>query len=218
VLDPEVETTIEAFAAELAGEGVEVKPMGSPVDAAVLLSAYQVLLGSIIGVDLPAGQARGLRMTRPLAKLARGLGASTEGWTGLTLAYTASHAEWIEADETRARLAQQMRGIFERVDVIIAPITPVAAFLHDHRPFQKRTLRCSDGSKVPYTAMLRWIALATACGLPATAIPAGQTGAGLPVGVQIIGPRGADSRTLAVAEAIEDRLGGFIPPPKPEEL
>lgn len=34
--------------------------------------------------------------------------------------------------------------------------------------------------------------------------------------MQIIGPRGADGRTLAVAQAIEERLGGFIAPPLPE--
>jgi amidase len=61
--------------------------------------------------------------------------------------------------------------------------------------------------------MLNWISMATACGLPATAFPAGLTPAGLPVGVQIIGPRGGDGRTLDVALAIEDALGGFVPPP-----
>jgi amidase len=60
--------------------------------------------------------------------------------------------------------------------------------------------------------MLRWIALATVCGLPATTIPAGLSGQGLPIGVQLIGPRGGDSKTLAVAEAIEERLGGFRDP------
>jgi amidase len=90
----------------------------------------------------------------------------------------------------------------------------LAAFPHDHRPFQQRTLTLSDGSKAPYLAALRWIALATACGLPATAIPAGVTPGGLPVGAQLIGPRGADWRTLAAAEAIEAALGGFVPPPE----
>ena len=61
--------------------------------------------------------------------------------------------------------------------------------------------------------MLNWIALATACGLPATAIPIGPLPNGLPFGVQIIGPRGGNSRTLAVAEAIELAFGGFVAPP-----
>jgi Asp-tRNA(Asn)/Glu-tRNA(Gln) amidotransferase A subunit family amidase len=39
------------------------------------------------------------------------------------------------------------------------------------------------------------------------------TADGLPVGVQIIGPRGRDSLTMSVAEAIEAKFGGFHAPP-----
>ena len=124
-----------------------------------------------------------------------------------------SHAVWLEANEIRARLGQQASGLFDRLDGVIAPITPVTAFPHDHQPMGERKLRFSNGQTVAYTSILDWIALATACGLPATAIPAGLAADGLPVGVQIIGPRGGDSRTLAVAQAIEDELGGFAPPP-----
>jgi amidase len=141
------------------------------------------------------------------------MGAGPESWAGLALAYTQSHREWLAADEARARIGAHMRRLFTQLDVLLAPIAPVAAFPHDHRPFQSRTLRLSTGAKAPYLSMIRWIALATACGLPATAIPVGQTRGGLPVGAQLIGPRGADSRTLAVAEAIEARLGGFLAPP-----
>ena len=105
-----------------------------------------------------------------------------------------------------------MKRVFEKYDVLIAPISPVTAFAHDHGPFPGRKLTCSDGRKIPYDSMLNWIALATACGLPATAIPVGIGQQGLPVGVQIIGPRGGDSKTLAVAQAIEEQLGGFRGP------
>ena len=61
--------------------------------------------------------------------------------------------------------------------------------------------------------MLTWIALPTALHLPATAVPAGRTASGLPVGAQIIGPLGGDARTLAVAQAIDENIRGFTPPP-----
>lgn len=213
LLDPDVRGVVEAFGEAMRGLGVDVRPIKSPVDAPTLLAAYQVLLGALVGTDLAPTQRRQLQRLRGPAKLARAFGLAAGGWPDLTLAYTASHAEWIEANETRARLGDQMADVFAAVDVIVAPIAPVAAFPHDHRPFQRRTLRASDGATLPYTAMLRWIALATALGLPATAMPAGRSSEGLPIGVQIIGPRGADSRTLSIAEALEDRLGGFERPP-----
>jgi amidase len=214
-LDPEVKAVFEAFAGELAGQGAEISPVVSPVDVSALMGAYRRLLASLLAQDMPPGQLNALRNLRGPAKVARRMGADPLGWSGLSLDYTASHLEWLEADEVRARLGAQMRRVFARYDAILAPINPVAAFPHNQRPFNSRTLTLSTGQKIPYLSMLSWIALATACGLPATAIPIGQTPLGLPVGGQLIGPRGGDSRTLAVAEAIEERLGGFTPPPAP---
>ncbi|HEX2559826.1 amidase family protein, partial [Phenylobacterium sp.] len=111
-------------------------------------------------------------------------------------------------------LRQETGELFRRFDVLMAPIAPVAAFKHDRRPFDARKLKASDGKEHPYTTMLGWIALATACHLPATAVPAGRTRSGLPVGVQLIEPYGADSKTLGVAQALEEQVRGFEAPPE----
>jgi amidase len=206
-LDPQVRTQILAFAAELTGRGAVVEPI-RPVDSAALIDAYQVLLGPIAAQDMPAAERARLDSMRGPAKL-----VASAGWAKQVLAYTASHAEWLAADEVRARIGDHLRDVFVRHDVLIAPIAPVTAFAHDQRPFDKRVLLASDGQKFAYGSMMNWIALASACGLPATAVPAGLAADGLPVGVQIIGPRAGDARTLAVAQAIEDELGGFMTPP-----
>ena len=57
--------------------------------------------------------------------------------------------------------------------------------------------------KQPSTQTMFWAGVATLCGLPATAVPLGQTPAGLPFGVQLIGPRNGDRLTLAFAELLE---------------
>ncbi|MFO1014010.1 MAG: amidase family protein [Caulobacteraceae bacterium] len=218
VLDAEVRTVIEAFAAELTGQGAQVTAISSPVQAEQLLDAYLTLLGATLGPDLPPAMRRQMEMARGPAKIAISMGLSRDSWAGMALAYSARHAEWLEADETRCRLADQLKPAFEKFDVILAPATPVAAFPHDHSNFVSRKLTCSNGLKVSYLCMLRWIALATACRLPATTIPAGLTATGLPVGVQLIGPKLADTRMIAIAEAIEERLGGFQAPPAPDGL
>jgi amidase len=117
------------------------------------------------------------------------------------------------ANEQRARLSHVIADTFNRMDAIIAPCAPVAAFRHDHGPLPLRSLTHSDGTRHAYLSLLDWSALPIVCGLPATAIPIGQTPEGLPVGIQVIGPKGSDSRILAIAEAIELALGGFRPPP-----
>jgi amidase len=210
-LDPQVRTVVEAFAKALASLGCEVEAI-RPVDGPALLAAYRRLLAPLIAQDLPPAALSKMERARSWAKLASRAGRGGD-WANQVLSYTASHAEWLEADEARARFAQHLRGVFERHDLIIAPVAPVTAFPHDHGPFGQRRLALSDGRSIDYGSMLNWISMATACGLPVTTYPAGPAADGLPVGVQLIGPRGGDAKVLSIAQAVEEALGGFMPPP-----
>ena len=211
-LDPEVRAVIEAFAGELAAAGAQVEPIPAPVDMKTLLPAYQMLLGAVLGEDLPPGVIRTMERVRAVSGF---LGGRDDPMSvaNLARAYTATHREWMAADAVRARLRHDAGAVFDRWHVVLAPIAPVPAFPHDRRPFQRRKLKTSDGQALPYNSMLTWIALATALHLPATAVPAGRTASGLPVGAQLIGPLGGDSRTLAIAQAIDENVRGFQPPP-----
>ena len=211
-LDPQVRATIESFAAELAAAGVEVTPIASPVHMPTLMAAYQVLLGGVLGEDMPPSTIRAMERMRGIARWQMSRGASPISSAAMTLAYTATHREWMAADAVRARLRHEIGQVFGRFDAILAPITPVTAFPHDHRPFTRRRLTTSDGKVVPYPSMLNWISLATALHLPATAIPAGPASSGLPVGAQLIGPLNGDARMLAIAQAIEENIRGFTAP------
>ena len=212
-LDPEVRAVIETFTAELKAAGAEVELISSPTDMRALLFSYQTLLGAVLGEDMPEKTLRGLELMRPFARRALARGAGPLSSAAMAMAYTARHREWMAADAVRARLRHEISGQFDRWDATLAPITPVPAFPHDARPFTRRTLTTSEGKTLPYTSMITWISLATALHLPATAIPAGRTPGGLPVGVQLIGPRGGDSKLLALAQAIDETVRGFVPPP-----
>jgi amidase len=50
--------------------------------------------------------------------------------------------------------------------------------------------------------------------LPSTAFPTGLSRAGLPIGLQIIGPEYGDRTTIEVARLIAEVLGGFRAPPR----
>jgi amidase len=211
-LDSEVRGVIQAFADQLREAGVEVETIPSPVDMRALLHAYMTLLGGVLGEDLPPKTLRGMERMRFLMR-GQVERAGPLSNAAMVMAYTARHTEWMAADAVRARLRTEIAGAFERWHAILAPIAPVAAFPHDRRAFQRRTLATSDGRTLPYNAMLTWISVATALRLPATAVPVGFTSGGLPVGAQLIGPHAGDARTLAIAQAIDENIRGYVTPP-----
>lgn len=208
-LDAEVREVVERFLEDLLREGARVDLTPFPVPPEELLDVYLQLLYPLLASDLGPGRRRSLEALRLPARVFGGRAR----WARLVTAATASHWDWLEANEARAQFGRTLRGFFGRFDVLIMPCAPVTAFPHAHGPEKRRALRCSDGRKIPYDALLGWVALASACGLPATAAPVGVSARGLPVGVQIVGPRGGDSRTLAVAQACEEAFGGFRLPP-----
>ena len=207
-LDPEARLVIEAYARQLEDAGVKVDLISSPVDASRLRETYQTLLGAALAQDLSPAILENLMSMRPAALAAKAAGTPM---AGQVLSYTATHLEWLEANEARADLCDQVASIFEGYDVLLAPVTPVAAFPHDHAPFNSRVLTLSSGPQIPYPSILDWISLATVCRLPATCVPAGLTASGLPVGVQIIGPEHGDALTLSVAAAFAE-IRSFVAP------
>ncbi|MEU4803761.1 amidase [Actinosynnema sp. NPDC023587] len=122
------------------------------------------------------------------------------------------HRDWIEVDHRRELHRQGWRRLFAEFDVVVCPITPTPAFPHDHDPDPLARRLDVDGVDHPYFDQLVWAGLATMPGLPATAVPAGRSCGGLPVGVQLIGPMFEDRTPLRLAELLEQRIGGFQAP------
>jgi len=117
------------------------------------------------------------------------------------LAYTA--AEIAEANIAHTRIARRWLALFDEVDAVIAPAVSVAPF--DHRNWSVNEI---DGQKLD--TYMSWLALtyrpttALAC---AVALPCGCDEQGLPFGIQILGPPGADRKILDIARAVEACLG-----------
>ena len=213
-IDPAVRTTIAGFAAELRDGGAAVDPIASPLPPRAMISTYMSLLLGALSGGLPPPARVVFNLLRGPAKIAEALGAGPLSWAHGVLGYTARHHEWLVANEARARMKAALTPVFDRCDVILAPVTPTPAFAHDHAGTQAtRRLTASDGRRLRYLEQVDWIALATVCDLPVTVIPAGLTPDGLPVGVQIIGRPGADGATLAIAAALEMVAGRFRFPP-----
>ena len=118
------------------------------------------------------------------------------------------HREWLSVNERRLQLRRRWETFFESHDVVIMPVQPRAAIPHDHtEPQFDRTVQI-DGVSRPYLDLFAWSAPAGVTYLPATVVPVGTSGDGLPIGVQIVGPFLHDRTTLRAAGLISELTGG----------
>jgi len=114
-----------------------------------------------------------------------------------------------EREQARAR----WQAFFQDFDVLLTPVTLVNAFPHQDGPFLRRTIEV-NGEPQPYKRLEVYPGLAALTGLPATAIPAGLSEDGLPIGIQAVGPLFEDLTPLTFAALVEEELGyTFQPPP-----
>jgi len=118
----------------------------------------------------------------------------------------------IEQEARRMAARAAWSAYFTRFDAFLCPVNFTAAFPHDTRPLQERTIATADGER-PYSDQPFWTAHPSLAGLPAVSAPAGRTPGGLPVGLQIAGPRYEDDTPITLAELLADVTGGYQPPP-----
>jgi amidase len=117
-------------------------------------------------------------------------------------------------DQERRRMAARAAWgrYFDDVDVFLCPTNFTAAFPHDPRPFEARTIATPEGER-PYADQAFWVAHPALAGLPALSAPAGRTAGGLPVGAQVVGPLHEDDPAITFAERLAEVAGGYQPPP-----
>ena len=95
---------------------------------------------------------------------------------------------------------------FESYDVLLLPTSQVPPFPAD----QEYPADINGRPMATYLDWMRSAYLVTVTGCPAISVPAGRTGDGLPVGVQLVATHGADRRLLEVAAAVEALGLGLI--------
>ena len=124
-----------------------------------------------------------------------------------------SHNEWLLADRERGRRRLRWAEFFERVDVLLCPITLTPAFAHQQEGTWATREIVVNGTVLPYLALESWPALIGSAYLPSTSAPVGHTFAGLPVGVQVVSPYLHDYRSIQVAGLITELVDGYAVPP-----
>ena len=123
-----------------------------------------------------------------------------------------SHRDWLKLDAERHAYRRRWNAWFERFDVLLCPVLTTAAIPHMPAPPSERTLSV-NGRPQPWANQLFWAGYSGAAYLPSTVAPCGFTRAGLPVGVQIVGPQYGDRTCIELARLLEREFQGFVPPP-----
>jgi aspartyl-tRNA(Asn)/glutamyl-tRNA(Gln) amidotransferase subunit A len=203
-LDGEVRKAVEAAIQKLAKLGCEIVEVSLPHTKYAIPTYYIVAtaeassnLARFDGVryGFRAPEAHTLsqmyRCTRDL-----GFGAEVKRRIMLgTYALSAGYydAYYLKAQRVRTLLTRDFENAFKKVDAIVTPTSPTAAF--------------KLGEKVddPLAMYLADIYTVTAdlAGIPGISVPCGETGENLPIGLQILGKHFDEATILRVAHAYE---------------
>ncbi|WP_312126776.1 Asp-tRNA(Asn)/Glu-tRNA(Gln) amidotransferase subunit GatA [Brevundimonas sp.] len=113
-------------------------------------------------------------------------------------------AYYVRALKVRRRIAEDFDNVWGKVDAILTPSTPSAAFKLGDKQIDPLTMYLNDVFTV--TTNL--------AGLPGISVPAGLDANGLPLGLQVIGKALDEETVFKVAGAIEDSAGFVSKPAK----
>lgn len=103
------------------------------------------------------------------------------------------------AEIVRAELYHRMRVFMNEYEFLVAPVTQVVPF----PPGVDYPRRIGDVAMTTYIDWMKSCWMISATGHPAISVPGGFTGAGLPVGLQIVGRHRDELGVLQIALAVE---------------
>lgn len=205
-VDEDVRVAINNYADKLRQAGHTVEEVELPM-VEYALAIYYIIVPAEISSNLARydGIRYGLRAdgVKSLAELygqTRDEGFVTENKRRIMIgSYVLSSgffdAYYLKAQKARTLLVNEFNNLFNKYDALIGPVAPTTAFKLGENTTDPIKMYLNDIMTVP----------ASLVGLPAISVPAGFDQSGMPVGVQIIGPRQSDAGLLALARDMEDK-------------
>lgn len=202
-LDPEVAAAVDKAVAFYRGEGCEIRDVSLP-HTRYCLDAYYVIATAEASSNLARydGIRYGHRSKEATDVVdlycqsrAEGFGDEVKrriilGTYVLSSGYY--DAYYLRAQKVRTLIRQDFLKAYEEVDVLLTPTTPTPAFKFGAKADPLALYLCDI-----YTIGVNL------AGLPAISLPCGFSGAGLPIGLQLIGRPFQEANLLAVAHAFE---------------
>lgn len=203
-LDDEVRQAVESAIDRLKSLGCEIVPVALPHTPYAIPTYYLIAtaeassnLARYDGVRY-SYRARGVKTLSEMYRRSRdeGFGAEVKRRIMLgTYALSAGYydAYYLKAQKVRTLLTRDFEQAFQKVDAIVTPTSPTAAF------------RLGEKSNDPLAMYLADIYTVTAdlAGIPGISVPCGQTRENLPIGLQILGKHFDEATVLRIANAYE---------------
>jgi len=122
--------------------------------------------------------------------------------TRLLRGFFLSGPDYLAGLKAQAFLRREFLRVFDQVDVLVTPTTQVPASPIDEEP------ESSAGTSLAMSVQLtRFTNPFNVTGFPALSVPCGYTRAGLPAGLQIVGPPDGEATVLKVGAAYEAAAG-----------
>jgi aspartyl-tRNA(Asn)/glutamyl-tRNA(Gln) amidotransferase subunit A len=205
-LDPEVEAAVRAAHDELARAGATLVPVSLP-HTKYAIATYYLVCTAEASSNLARydGVKYGHRASEPrsledLYARTRGEGFGREPKRRIMLGTYVLRAGYYEAYygkalRARRKIYEDFQAAFAKCDVLVTATSPVPAFRFGERMGDPMQMYLADVLTVaPNLA-----------GIPALAQPCGFTRAGLPIGLQVMGPPLGEEACFRVAGAYEAR-------------
>jgi aspartyl-tRNA(Asn)/glutamyl-tRNA(Gln) amidotransferase subunit A len=198
-VDSEVRTRVSEYIEAMKAKGHTIEEVSLPM-LKYALAIYYIVVPAEISSNL--GRYDGIRYGKraeastlgEVYGLSRDQGFMPENKRRIMIgSYVLSSgffdAYYMKAQKARTLLIDEFNKTFESFDALIGPVAPTPAFKLGENTADPVKMYLADIMTVP----------ASLAGMPAISVPAGTTEAGLPVGVQLIGPRKSDATLLALA-------------------
>ncbi|MEO8691690.1 MAG: Asp-tRNA(Asn)/Glu-tRNA(Gln) amidotransferase subunit GatA [Candidatus Saccharimonas sp.] len=203
-VNAEVVATTERFADKLRLAGHKVEKVSLPLTK-MALAMYYIIVPAEITSNLArydsvryGRRAANVHDLSDLYGLSRDEGFEPETKRRIIIgSYVLSSgyfdAYYLQAQKARTLLIGQFDEAFSKFDVLLTPTAPTPAFKLGENTKDPVKMYLADVMTVP----------ASLVGLPALSVPAGLNKQGLPIGVQLIGPKQSDAELLALAKSLE---------------
>ena len=204
-LDAEVKAAVLASARQLEAAGAVVEEVSLPSLSAAL-PAYYVLSSAEASSNL--ARFDGVRFGSRAAKFesigelycrtrTEFFGEEVKRRILLgTFALSAGYydAYYKKALQMRTRIAAEYEKIFASHDLILSPVAPTTAYRLGEKTADPMQMYLGDIYTVPVNI----------AGIPALSLPCGRDAAGLPIGVQLMGPKWSEARLYQAAAVLEE--------------